>query len=109
MACWYVQITRCTNNATITALSASQVAGIVGKSTDYAVIDSCTNNGDIYGYNQVGGISGRHVGGAVIKNCTNTGDIYGVEGVTYGQIAGHNGVTIETNNNENGSSQKYNK
>jgi hypothetical protein len=109
MACWYVQITKCTNNETITALNASQVAGIVGKSADSIVIDNCTNNGDIYGYNQVGGIAGRHVGNAVIRNCTNTGDIYGVEGVTYGQIAGHNGATIETNNNENGSSQKYNK
>lgn len=102
----YTKVKNATNIAKITA-KCSQVAGIIGKVSEYSVIEGCTNNGDILGYNQVGGIAGRAVGNTTITGCTNNSLIQYVTDTTHGQICGYStSVTLE-NNTENGSVSQY--
>lgn len=102
----YTKIKNSTNIGDITA-KCSQVAGIVGKVSDYSVIEGCTNSGNVIGYNQVGGIAGRAVGNTSIIGCTNNGAIQYMADTTYGQIFGYSNSIILENNTENGSVSQY--
>lgn len=81
----YCKILNSTNTGTISSYS-SQCGGIVGhaynnKSTDYIIIDSCINKGNIitkdteYDVTNIGGIAGGAFTHALIDRCVNYGTI----------------------------------
>ena len=101
-------INNCENNGVITAKTAGQVGGIVGKCCEVSSVKNCVNNSTVIATQYVGGIAGRHVStGTTMDGCTNNGDIYCTStATTFGQIYGQNGATV-TNSTENGTSGRY--
>ena len=70
--------------------------GIVGRASDAAKIENCSNHCSVTGRNSsiIGGISGYNVDGAKIIDCYNVGTISGTFAQGAGGIAGHNAGTI---------------
>ena len=70
--------------------------GIVGRASDAAKIENCSNHCSVTGRNSsiIGGISGYNVDGAKIIDCYNVGTISGTFAQGAGGIAGHNSGTI---------------
>ena len=70
--------------------------GIVGRASDAAKIENCSNRCSVTGRNSsiIGGISGYNVDGAKIIDCYNVGTISGTFAQGAGGIAGHNAGTI---------------